>query len=160
MPTECSRDLFGFAPVEGREVVAAFDGGAITSDAGALLLGATDRAIGMMNRFAARRPLSRHRSTEIEARQARHSARPVVVNTLKEWKLSCPKTDQGLVFPTARGQITDHKSLQHALAKAQIESGVITGWRAEISWPAFASPLLRQPVHQSPRRRRSGATGR
>src|SRR2546421_3762030 len=53
MPTECSRDLFGFLPVEGREVVAAFDGGAITSDAGALLLGASDRAIGMMERFAA-----------------------------------------------------------------------------------------------------------
>src|SRR5712691_12512903 len=52
MPTECSLDLFGFAPVEGREVVAAFDGGAITSDAGALLLGATDRAIRMMDRFA------------------------------------------------------------------------------------------------------------
>src|SRR5712691_5147362 len=52
MPTECSPDLFGFAPVEGREVVAAFDGGAITSDAGALLLGATDRAIRMMDRFA------------------------------------------------------------------------------------------------------------
>src|SRR5437016_7327035 len=52
MPTECSRDLLGFAAVEGREVVAAFDGGAITSDAGALLLGATDRAIGMMDRFA------------------------------------------------------------------------------------------------------------
>jgi hypothetical protein len=52
MPTECSADLFGFAPVEGREVIAAFDGGPITSDAGALLLGATDRAIGMMARFA------------------------------------------------------------------------------------------------------------
>jgi hypothetical protein len=33
--------------------VACFDGGAITSDAGALLLGATDRAIGLMGRFAA-----------------------------------------------------------------------------------------------------------
>jgi hypothetical protein len=53
MPTECSGDLFGFAPVEDRDVVAAFDGGAITSDAGALLLGATDRAIGMMERVAA-----------------------------------------------------------------------------------------------------------
>jgi Transposase DDE domain group 1 len=52
MPTECSADLFGFAPVEGRKVEAAFDGGAITSDAGALLLGATDRAIRMMDRFA------------------------------------------------------------------------------------------------------------
>jgi hypothetical protein len=53
MPTECSSDLFDFEPVEGRRVVAAFDAGAITSDAGALLLGATDRAIGMMDRFAA-----------------------------------------------------------------------------------------------------------
>jgi hypothetical protein len=45
--------LFGFAPVEGRKVEAGFDGGAISSDAGALLLGATDRAIGLMGRFAA-----------------------------------------------------------------------------------------------------------
>src|SRR5256885_12889556 len=52
MPTECTPDFFGFEPVEGREVVAAFDAGAITSDAGALLLGATDRAIKMMDRFA------------------------------------------------------------------------------------------------------------
>src|SRR5258708_6307523 len=53
MRTECSADLFGFAPVEGREVVAAFDGGAITSDGGALLLGAADRAIGLIDRLAA-----------------------------------------------------------------------------------------------------------
>jgi len=53
MPTDCSADLFRFAPVEGREVVAAFDGGAITSDAGALLLGATDRVIGLMRRLSA-----------------------------------------------------------------------------------------------------------
>ncbi len=53
MPTECSADLFGFARVEGRAVVASFDGGAVTSDAGALLLGATDRAIGLVDRFAA-----------------------------------------------------------------------------------------------------------
>jgi hypothetical protein len=53
MPTECSPALFEFAPVAGRAVVAGFDGGAITSDAGALLLGATDRAIGLVARFAA-----------------------------------------------------------------------------------------------------------
>jgi hypothetical protein len=53
MLTECSADLFGFAPVEGRQVVAGFDGGAITSDAGALLLGATDAAIRLTERFAA-----------------------------------------------------------------------------------------------------------
>jgi hypothetical protein len=53
MPTECSADLFGFERVEGRSVVAGFDGGMMTSDAGALLLGATNRAIGLIDRFAA-----------------------------------------------------------------------------------------------------------
>ena len=52
MQTECSADLFGFARVKGRAVVAAFDGGTITSDAGALLLGAADRTIGLIDRFA------------------------------------------------------------------------------------------------------------
>ena len=61
MPTQCSADLFGFAPVEGRRVEAGFDGGTITSDAGALLLGATDRVVGLVGRLAgcfvdARRP--------------------------------------------------------------------------------------------------------
>ena len=52
MRTECSLDLFEFARVEGRRVVAGFDGGAMTSDAGALLLGATDRAVGFVDRIA------------------------------------------------------------------------------------------------------------
>ena len=52
MQTECSVDLFGFARVEGRAVVAAFDGGMVTSDAGALLLGSTDQAIRLVSRFA------------------------------------------------------------------------------------------------------------
>jgi hypothetical protein len=52
MQTECSADLFGFTPVEGRQVVAAFDGGRMTSEAGALLLGATDRQIRLVERFA------------------------------------------------------------------------------------------------------------
>src|ERR1043166_4490416 len=52
MPTECSADLFGFARVAGRDVVASFDGGRMSSDAGALLLGATDRAVRLVERFA------------------------------------------------------------------------------------------------------------
>ena len=52
MRTECSADLFGFAAVEGRRVEAAFDGGSISSDGGALLLGATDRALALVDRFA------------------------------------------------------------------------------------------------------------
>ena len=53
MQTECNPALFDFAPVESRSVVAGFDGGRITSDAGALLLGATDRVIGLTRRMAA-----------------------------------------------------------------------------------------------------------
>jgi hypothetical protein len=53
MPTECSATLFPFASVEGRSVVASFDGGSITSDAGALLLGATDKVLGLTRRLAA-----------------------------------------------------------------------------------------------------------
>jgi len=44
--------LFGFAAVEGRRIEAGFDGGAISSDGGALLLKATDRALAVVDRFA------------------------------------------------------------------------------------------------------------
>ena len=53
MPTECIAEQFDFGMVEGRAVEAAFDAGLVTSDAGALLLRATDRAIGLMDRFTA-----------------------------------------------------------------------------------------------------------
>ena len=52
MQAECSADLFGYAPVGGRAVVASFDGGRMTSDAGAMLLGASDRAIRLIERFS------------------------------------------------------------------------------------------------------------
>jgi hypothetical protein len=52
MQTECIADLFGFEPVERRRVEASFDGGQMTSDGGALLLGRTARAIGLIDRFA------------------------------------------------------------------------------------------------------------
>ena len=52
MPAECSARQFGLGMVEGRRVVTAFGGGAVTSDAGALLLGAADKAIGLTERLA------------------------------------------------------------------------------------------------------------
>jgi hypothetical protein len=53
MRTECYQKTFRFARVDRRFVEGSFDGGRITSDAGALLLGATDRALGLIDRFAA-----------------------------------------------------------------------------------------------------------
>ena len=53
MPTGCRANALAWAPVDGRRVVADIAGGSITSTAGALLLGAADRAIGLIERFAA-----------------------------------------------------------------------------------------------------------
>jgi hypothetical protein len=53
MQTDCISDQFEFEALAGRRVIAAFDGGEMTSDAGALLLRQTDRAIGLFGRLAA-----------------------------------------------------------------------------------------------------------
>jgi hypothetical protein len=53
MQIECSAGQLEFEAFDGRRVVAAFDGGAVTSDAGALLLREADRAIGLTKRVAA-----------------------------------------------------------------------------------------------------------
>lgn len=50
--TRCSNESFGFHNLGGREVVARFDGGMISSDAGGLLLLQTDEATGLTRRFA------------------------------------------------------------------------------------------------------------
>src|SRR5512132_4024659 len=52
MQAECTAKLFEFEAVERRSVVAGFDGGAITSNAGALLLGQVDHGLGLIHRFA------------------------------------------------------------------------------------------------------------
>src|SRR5258706_7053048 len=52
MPTECNLEQYGFARVEGRQVIAGFDGGRMSSDSGALLLGQVDRTIKLVDRFA------------------------------------------------------------------------------------------------------------
>lgn len=53
MQAECTPRLFEFEAVERRSVVAGFDGGEITSNAGALLLGQVDRGLGLIRRLAA-----------------------------------------------------------------------------------------------------------
>ena len=52
MPTQCNAEQLEFSCVERRRVVAAFDGGTVSSDAGALLLGKADEAIGLIDRLA------------------------------------------------------------------------------------------------------------
>jgi hypothetical protein len=52
MRTQCNAEQLQFSGVERRRVVAAFDGGTVSSDAGALLLGRADEAIGLIDRLA------------------------------------------------------------------------------------------------------------
>lgn len=53
MQTQCNPEQLEFSCVGRRRVVAAFDGGTVSSDAGALLLGRTDEAIGLLRRLGA-----------------------------------------------------------------------------------------------------------
>ncbi len=50
MLTECNPVSMRFARLKGRDVVADFGGRTMTSDAGALLPGATGRALGLVAR--------------------------------------------------------------------------------------------------------------
>jgi hypothetical protein len=53
MSTECSQFVFGFHPLKQREIRAQFDGGAITSDGGCLLLREVEKRVGILRQFAA-----------------------------------------------------------------------------------------------------------
>jgi len=52
MSTECTPDALQFQAIGGRAVLARFDGGALTSDGGALLLREVERVTGVVGRFA------------------------------------------------------------------------------------------------------------
>src|SRR6266436_6528391 len=53
MTPECNQFVFGFHPQKRREVRAQFDGGAITSDGGGLLLREVEKRVGILHQFAA-----------------------------------------------------------------------------------------------------------
>jgi integrase len=55
-----------------------------------------------------------------------------VANTLKEWKLTCPKGENGLVFPNRHGGIEFHPHvIQRGLIPAVIAAGLEVGGKAK-----------------------------
>ena len=51
---------------------------------------------------------------------------PFVVNTLKEWKLACPRGELGLVFPNTLGKIWDHADIvSRYLWPVMVTAGVV-----------------------------------
>jgi integrase len=52
---------------------------------------------------------------------------PIVANTLREWKLKCPKGDLGLVFPNGDGKVEFHVNIvERGLKPTMIAAGVTT----------------------------------
>jgi integrase len=52
---------------------------------------------------------------------------PIVVNTLREWKLACPKSEAGLAFPSSGGLVEHHKNIvERGLAPTLIAAEVAT----------------------------------
>jgi Transposase DDE domain group 1 len=123
VPTECNPTLFEFSPVDGRRVVAAFDGGAITSDAGALLLGETDRAIRLTERFAA---------CFIDAR----------VPELVEHEISTMVLQRVVGIALGYEDLNDHDELRHDPVLAVI-AGKLAAKRADCAPLAGKSTLNR-----------------
>jgi hypothetical protein len=123
VPTECNPTLFEFSPVDGRQVVAAFDGGAITSDAGAMLLGETDRAIRLTERFAA---------CFIDAR----------VPELVEHEISTMVLQRVVGIALGYEDLNDHDELRHDPVLAVI-AGKLAAKRADCAPLAGKSTLNR-----------------
>ncbi|MGO8068755.1 tyrosine-type recombinase/integrase [Rhizobium leguminosarum] len=66
---------------------------------------------------------------------------PIVVNTLKEWTLVCPKSEAGLVFPNQAGNIEFHNNMLHrGLWEAEFAAGlsVVTDKKDEDGKPILA----------------------
>ena len=94
---------------------------------------------------------------------------PMVVNTLREWKLACPKSEAGLVFPSTGGLVEHHKNIvERGLIPTLIAAGVTVdgtdrGRQADqagqVHGPPCVPPLLRVVVHQPAHRRRPGTPG-
>jgi hypothetical protein len=127
MPTECNAEQLQFSCVERRRVVAAFDGGTVSSDAGALLLGRADEAIGLIDRLAG--CFADHRKPEL----IEHTVRTLVGQR---------------VFGMALGyeDLNDHEQLRHDPVWGAL-LGKLKAHRSDCAALAGKSTLNRLELH-------------
>ena len=128
MPTQCNAKQLQFSGVERRRVVAAFDGGTVSSDAGALLLGRTDEAIGLIDRLAGCF-IDERRADSIE-----HTVRTLIGQR---------------VFGMALGyeDLNDHERLRHDPVFGALLGKLSAKRRAECAALAGKSTLNRMERH-------------
>ena len=127
MRTQCTAERLEFAAIGRRRVVAAFDGGTVSSDAGALLLGKADAAIGLIDRLA-RCFTDRRRSELLE-----HSVRTLIGQR---------------VFGLALGyeDLNDHEQLRHDPVLGAL-LGKLEARRSDCAPLAGKSTLNRLELH-------------
>jgi DDE family transposase len=129
MPTQCNAEQLQFSCVERRQVVAGFDGGTVSSDAGALLLGRTDEAIGLIDRLA---------GCFVDARKPElieHSLRTLIGQR---------------VFGMALGyeDLNDHESLRHDTVFSTLLGKLQPRRRSDCAALAGKSTLNRLELHE------------
>ena len=69
---------------------------------------------------------------------------PMVVNALKEWRLECPKGEQGLVFPTGKGTIWSLPNLYRSLGPVQRKAGLAKPYGLHALRHAAASLFIQE----------------
>jgi hypothetical protein len=130
MPTQCNAEQLQFSCVERRRVVAGFDGGTVSSDAGALLLGRTDEAIGLIDR------LFGCFIDERDPHLIEHTVRTLIGQR---------------VFGMALGyeDLNDHESLRHDAVFGALLGKLTAKRRADCAALAGKSTLNRLELHES-----------
>lgn len=130
MPAQCNAEQLEFSGVERRRVVAGFDGGTVSADAGALLLGRTDEAIGLVDRLA---------GCFVDARK------PELIEH------SVPTLIGQRVFGMALGyeDLNDHESLRHDAVFGTLLGKLAPKRRTDCAALAGKSTLNRLELHES-----------
>ncbi|MGA2190967.1 MAG: IS1380 family transposase [Steroidobacteraceae bacterium] len=129
MRTQCNAEQLQFSCVERRRVVAGFDGGTVSSDAGGLLLGRADEAIGLIDRLAG--CFIDERNPEL----IEHAVRTLIGQR---------------VFGMALGyeDLNDHESLRHDAVFGTLLGKLEPKRRADCAALAGKSTLNRLELHE------------
>ena len=86
---------------------------------------------------------------------------PLVVNTLREWRLACPKGELGLVFPNAVGKIWNHAGIVSAMCGPPWSRRASSMPTARPNTPAcIAAALLCLVAHQPEEGWRAGTAAK
>ena len=128
MRTQCSAEQLEFSCVERRRVIAAFDGGTVSSDAGAVLLGKADEAIRLVDR------LSQCFVDERDPKLIEHTLRTLIGQR---------------VFAMALGyeDLNDHEHLRHDAVVGALLGKLESKRRAKCAALAGKSTLNRLELH-------------